>query len=289
MLTSVGTIAMPCAANCSMVAGSRPVACSMQSVPAAAKSCSDSSPKQWAVTRAPSSCAAAMASLRTSAGQHGVEVPGVAVDPVADELDPAVAGPGLEAHPLDQLVGLHLPGVVADVAPGAGDVAAGADDLGQVVALVDPPRVRRASRRRGSAGCRRRGRPAPAARPSRRSTAPWASRPTWQCASTRPGSTQPRRVCTSAPAADGRSNVEPPADHPRLGTHVVGSDQDLAHQVQHRCRHVRDPTEQPAPAARARGRPHPAPGQPAAGRSASRCVRAARSSWARTRVSRAMP
>ena len=38
MLTRVGTMAMPCAANCAMVSSSSPVACSMQSVPAAAKS-----------------------------------------------------------------------------------------------------------------------------------------------------------------------------------------------------------------------------------------------------------
>jgi hypothetical protein len=50
------------------------------------------------------------------------EVAGVAVDPVADELDPAVARAGLDAHLVDELLGLDLPGVVADVAPRAGDV-----------------------------------------------------------------------------------------------------------------------------------------------------------------------
>ncbi len=75
MLTSVGTIAMPCRAKASMLSGTSPVACSMQSVPAAAKSCRLCSPKQCAVTRAPSSWAAATASVRTSTGQHGVRSP----------------------------------------------------------------------------------------------------------------------------------------------------------------------------------------------------------------------
>ena len=70
-----------------------------------------------------------------------LEVAGVAVDPVADELDPAVADTGLDAHPLDELLGLDLPRVVADVAPGPGDVAPRADHLGEVVALVDPAGV----------------------------------------------------------------------------------------------------------------------------------------------------
>ena len=41
----------------------------------------------------------------------------------------------------DELVLLDLVGVVADVAAGAGDVPTGADDLRQVLALVDPARV----------------------------------------------------------------------------------------------------------------------------------------------------
>ncbi len=71
------------------------------------------------------------------------EVTGVAVDPVADELDPPVARPGLQAHPLDEVLGLDLPRVVADVAPGPRDVPAGADDARQVGAVVDPAGVRR--------------------------------------------------------------------------------------------------------------------------------------------------
>ena len=69
------------------------------------------------------------------------EVADVAVDPVADELDPAVAAVRLEPDVADELVLLDLVGVVADVAAGAGDVPAGADDLRQVLALVDPVRV----------------------------------------------------------------------------------------------------------------------------------------------------
>ena len=69
------------------------------------------------------------------------EVAGVAIDPVADELDPAVTAARLLAHVRDEIFGLDLVGVVTDVALGAGDVAAGADDAGQVVTFVDPVRV----------------------------------------------------------------------------------------------------------------------------------------------------
>jgi hypothetical protein len=46
----------------------------------------------------------------------------------------------------DEFVGLDLVGVVADVAPGPGDVFAGPDDSWQVVPVVDPPGVGRAAR-----------------------------------------------------------------------------------------------------------------------------------------------
>ncbi len=141
MLTSVGTIAMPCSAKVSIESSCSPVACSMQSMPAAARSRSDSSPKQCAVTRTPSSCAAAMAAATASRDQLGARSPSVAVDPVADELDPAVTVVRLEPDVPDELVLLDLVGEVADVAAGAGDVPTGADHLGQVVAVVDPPGV----------------------------------------------------------------------------------------------------------------------------------------------------
>ena len=99
MLTSVGTIATPCAGEqrrwCRSVS---PVACSTQSMPASTRSRSESSAKQCAVTRAPSACAAAIAAASASARPAGGQVAGVAVDPVADQLDPAVAAAGLLAH-----------------------------------------------------------------------------------------------------------------------------------------------------------------------------------------------
>ena len=69
------------------------------------------------------------------------EVAGVAVDPVADELDPPVAASGLRLDLGDQVVGLDLRAVVADVALAARDVPAGPDDPRQVVAVVHPVRV----------------------------------------------------------------------------------------------------------------------------------------------------
>ena len=63
------------------------------------------------------------------------------VDPVADELDPAVPGAGLPLDGLGQAFGLDLVGVVAHVALRTPDVAAGADQPGQVVTGLDPAGV----------------------------------------------------------------------------------------------------------------------------------------------------
>ena len=140
------------------------------------------------------------------------EVADLAVDPVADELDPAVAAVCLEPHVPDQLVLLDLVGVVADVAAGAGDWRPGADDLGQVLALVDPPRVAGLSRvtdeeRAGSRSV------IACCSASSRGTAPCGSRPTWQWASTRPGSTHPSSVCTSRAVGGGVNDTAPAMTH----------------------------------------------------------------------------
>ena len=60
----------------------------------------------------------------------GAEVCGVAVDPVADQLDPAVTGAGLLADVLGQVLRLDLPGEVADVAAGSGDVPTSSHEAG---------------------------------------------------------------------------------------------------------------------------------------------------------------
>src|SRR5690606_473674 len=65
----------------------------------------------------------------------------VAVDPVADQLHPAVAAPGLLGHVRGEVLRLDLPGVVPDVAAGTGDVPTGPDDLREVVAGVGPAGV----------------------------------------------------------------------------------------------------------------------------------------------------
>ena len=86
-----------------------------------------------------------MAAANAVGGEARRQVALVAVDPVPDELDPAVAAPGLERGVLRQLVRLHLVGVVADVPLGAPEVAPAADQPRQVVAVVDPPGVRGAA------------------------------------------------------------------------------------------------------------------------------------------------
>lgn len=75
MLTSVGTMATPRAAKSGIRSSVSPVACSTQSMPASTRSRRESSAKQWAVTRAPSTCASAMAASTASRGQHAVRSP----------------------------------------------------------------------------------------------------------------------------------------------------------------------------------------------------------------------
>src|SRR6476469_4341380 len=82
-------------------------------------------------------------------GQHVVrpqrrEVALVAVDPVADQLDPAVACGGLfRDHGGQQLRRPHLLADVADVPLGSRDVPAGADDPWQLQLLLQRPGVQR--------------------------------------------------------------------------------------------------------------------------------------------------
>ena len=73
--TSVGTSATCRAAMTSIRSSVTPVPCSRQSMPAASRSGSDSVENTCAVTRAPSSCARAIAGPSASAGQHGARSP----------------------------------------------------------------------------------------------------------------------------------------------------------------------------------------------------------------------
>ena len=116
------------------------------------------SPKQCAVTLAP-----CVVRDRDRLGERlrrerRRQVARLAADPVADQLDPAVAALRLLGDVRREVVGLDLVGVVADVALGAGDVPARPDQPRQVVAVVDPGGVGRRARSRGSAARRRPGR-----------------------------------------------------------------------------------------------------------------------------------
>src|SRR5699024_1090972 len=73
-------------------------------------------------------------------GRH--QVAGITLDPVTDQLHPAVATLRLLGYVRRQLGGLELVGVVPDVALGPGRVAAGANEPGQGIALPHPARVR---------------------------------------------------------------------------------------------------------------------------------------------------
>ncbi len=81
-------------------------------------------------------------------GQHVVrpqrgQITHVAVDPVTDDLDPAVAEAGLLLDGGDQAVRLDLDADVAQVTLGPGHVPAGADQPGQVRAPLHEPVVHR--------------------------------------------------------------------------------------------------------------------------------------------------
>ena len=212
MLTSVGTMAMPCAAKASMLSGTSPVACSMQSVPAAAKSWRLCSPKQWAVTRAPSSWAAATASVSTSGGQHGVRSP----------ASRSIQSPTSLTQPSPARASART----WSTRPSGSTSQAKPRMYRRVRAMCRPARTifgrsARSSTQRVSEG-------EPASRMSRvpasRSVVAWASAvaasvapvatsPTWQCASTRPGSTQPaqrRHVVVADRPVEGRAARRPP-------------------------------------------------------------------------------
>ena len=135
---TVGTSATPRSDITPIRSSDSPVPCSMQSMPAAIRPGSSASPKQCAVTRAPCSWAVRDGLGERVVGEGRGEVAGLAGDPVADQLDPPVAPLRLAGDVRRQVRGLDLVGVVADVAPGAGDVAAAPDQAGQVVAVVDP-------------------------------------------------------------------------------------------------------------------------------------------------------
>ena len=227
MLISVGTIGTPCSTNRGRCRGSRPVACSMQSIPASSMSSSVSSAKQCAVTRAPSSWAAWTASFSVRGREATAQVAGVAVDPVPHELDPAVPGAGLLAHGLHQVLRLHLDGEAPEVPPGPARCAC-------------PARMRRGR----SARCwsQRVSWTAPASRTSRvpasqvgdgllfgqsaPATAPPGPSPMWQCASTSPGSTQPSK--TMSGAAAGRSKRQQAVHGPQPVVFRVRPGQDGA-------------------------------------------------------------
>src|SRR5690606_25421939 len=76
-------------------------------------------------------------------GEGRGQVAFVAGDPVAHQLDPAVAAPRLLSGRCSQVFRLDLLGVVTDVAAGAGDVAPRPDEARQILTLVHEASVSR--------------------------------------------------------------------------------------------------------------------------------------------------
>ena len=96
-------------------------------------------------------------------GPQRRQIADVAVDPVADELHPAVAEPRLLGDGIGQLgLVLHFDREPALVALGPGEVAARPDDPRQVVVIVEAAGVAQVTRRRAAAARRRRVRSRPA-------------------------------------------------------------------------------------------------------------------------------
>ena len=141
--TTVGTSAVPRSTIASIRSVVRPVPCSMQSMPASISAGQHRLAE--AVRGHPGAVlvGASIAAANASAGNDGARSPDVAGDPVAHELDPAVAALRLLGDVRREVLRLDLVGVVADVALGARDVAARADQPRQVVAVVDPRGVDR--------------------------------------------------------------------------------------------------------------------------------------------------
>ena len=142
-LIRVGTTAVPRAAMRPMSSSVRPVPCSMQSMPASMRSGSASVPKVCAVTRAPSACAASIAARIASAGHSGARSP----------TPRSIQSPTSLTHPSPRRAwtrtsaarsaGVELDRQSGDVAARGGQVAAGADDAGQVGLVVQGPGVDR--------------------------------------------------------------------------------------------------------------------------------------------------
>ena len=231
MLTRVGTMAMPCAANEAIVSGCE-AAGVLDAVGAGGGQVAQRLLAE-AVRRHPG---ALLVGRRDRLGEHvgrpaRREVAGVAVDPVADQLDPAVAGAGLEPHLVDELLGLDLPGEVADVAAGAGDVPAGPHQAGQVVAGLHPPGV---GGRAGVAQQQRPGVPVGEGLLLGGRVVDGTVRPEADVAVRVDQAGQhPARHGGDVVVAGGRGIRDAAADHPGLRAHVVGADEDGTGEVQH--------------------------------------------------------
>ena len=195
------------------------------------------SPKQWAVTRAPCSWAAAIAAANASAGNDGARSPVVARDPVADELDPAVAAlrllgdvrrRGRPARPRGRSCGCSAG--CGRCAGRPGSAAAGRRGRGS-------SGCRPASRSRAAAARRRRGRRSPAPRSSSSSTAPCVVEADVAVRVDQPGHDPALGRPCSAPAL--RLVGDPPVDDVQVARLAVG--QHRSAEPQSVC-HARDVT-----------------------------------------------
>ena len=158
--------------------------------------------------------------LQHVVGPQRRQVADPAVDPVADELDPAVAPARLLGDLGRQLrFVLDVDRQAADVALGPRDVPARPDDARQVVPVVEAAGVHRRPGSRAAAARPRRVRSRPARSPRRGRWRRARPSPTWQCASTRPGRIQPPSApnTVSAPAT-GSADSAPSTIHQSAGS-----------------------------------------------------------------------
>ena len=167
MLISVGTTAAPARDACAIRSSVSPVPCSIESMPAAIRPGSASSPKTCAATRTPSSCARPTAAARTSSGHTGARSPierSIQSAAIFTQPSPRAA---CASTSCDEVRRFDLDTEIADVAMWPGDVASRRGSTAAGPRVAAPNGCRPASRRRAATGHRRRGRALPAS-PGRR-------------------------------------------------------------------------------------------------------------------------
>ncbi len=137
MLIIVGTRAVPRRAISAITVLLRPVPCSTESMPAATRVATECSPNACVVIRTPGSVSGRDRRDQRVVIPRGREIADRPVDPVTDQLDPAVPGLGLRRDLGRDVLGGYLDADVAQVAAHGCDMLAGAGQSRHVGVMVE--------------------------------------------------------------------------------------------------------------------------------------------------------